>query len=208
MGAAMLLLLMLQAQNSESSGARPGRTDRTWSLWVHLESCELTIERVDTMRIGVENSTATVTAGKLLIFQWNHPNPGAANLSLGGLLAEMSKVRYKARVFYRRPDGTSGVSFLYFSPYGAALEPIEQLEPYDSDAEGDAERTLLSTNRWKAAHDFSPRSQYNPEQTAFETEFRKLSWRLDARMEMKIRIGGCPTSGQTRIGFDRAQIGR
>lgn len=190
MGAAALLLLLFLQQDGEAGGMRPVRTDRTWSLWVHLEPCDLSIDRIDTMKIDVENSPVATTAGRLLIFQWNQPDPGRG-ASISSLLFAMSRERYKARIFYRYPDGREGVMFLYFSPYGASRRPIEALSlgPY---AEGDEGRPISRIEAWMGTHEFSPRSPYNPERDAFSGEFGRLASHFDSRMEMTIRLGSCP----------------
>lgn len=190
MGAAVLLLVLLQAQAGASE--EPFfRTNRVWSLWVHLATCgETTIERVDTMRADIVESPVTTTAGDLLIFQWTVSDPLGRGLSVGQMLAEMSRQRYKARVFYRTAAGQGGVRFLYFSPYGASTNPIEELSlvPY---AEGDDDRSVSHIKRWMATHEFSPRSADNPERDEFSRQFGRLTRHFDSRMEMLIRLGPC-----------------
>lgn len=195
MGTAALFLLLFIQQDGEAS-VRPARTDRNWSLWVHLEACDREIERVDTMRVDIEDSPVTTTAGQLLIFQWNTPSIGPAD-NLASVLIEMSRTRYKARIFYRDRTGGTGVTFLYFSPYGAARHPIEAVSG-DSYAEGDEGRPIPRIKAWMGTHDFSPRSAYNPGKSAFDTEFGRLARRFDARMEMTIRLGSCPAQESVR----------
>ncbi|MGH7165001.1 MAG: hypothetical protein ACREIS_05685 [Nitrospiraceae bacterium] len=192
MGAAVLLLVLLQAQGGAMASEEPAfRTNRVWSLWVRLAACGGTeIERVDTMRADIAEAPVTTTAGDLLIFQWTVPDPRGRGISVGQMLAEMSRQRYKARVFYRTAAGQGGVRFLYFSPYGASTNPIEELSlaPY---AEGDDDRSVSHIKRWMATHEFSPRSTDNPERDEFSRQFGRLTRHFDSRMEMLIRLGHC-----------------
>lgn len=157
---------------------------RTWSIWVTLETCgDVIIDRIDEFTLdGPPEQPLVVSRNQLKILQWTVDDVTDRDLSLGGVLSEMSLRRYVFRVWVRA-SGRVSIVYLYFSPYGASDEKMPPLPP-------DGAHDPTTRLQWMSMHRWTARSPWNPKRNAFDHFFPHLLRHGNAKMEMTIGLDG------------------
>ena len=165
------------------------RSNRTWTVNYEFMLCgDIRITRIDRQRVDVPAPTATMMPHQKFSLQWNYQPEG--DFTLGEMLVAMSQKRYMVRVFAETPNGTE-VKYFYFSPFGGAFE---KMPPLPDEAKTDMELLYF----WMMLHDWTPPAEHNPRVSAFDNNFSKLVYQLDARMHFGILLEG-PGCGDVEI---------
>lgn len=192
--AAMISALQEQPVMERRAPQHLATQSKTWSLSVVLEPCgDVVIDRIDEYRVDAPELGIVSSPNQRKVLQWTVYGIVDRRLTLGQVLVEMTQARYVFRVFYRAA-GVGGVKFLYISPYGASDDRIPPLPP-------EAAHDLEVIYRWRSLHEWSPRSPFNPDRSAFDHAFPTLLNRVDARMEMAVVFSGpgCRVPMETKI---------
>ena len=189
----LFLIGMLVIPTETHDGQGVLRTDRTWSSWLEISTCGVTILRMYSYISSDNDSPTRIPASTIgpIIFQWYKEIPqGDERYGVLDLLADMSSTRYVLEIHGERDDRVPIVVRLYLSPAGISENPIPQAPirrdrtgPWTEEDTREMSDWIIGAHRWM--------------HSKFLRTFQMLAYKRDMRITFPSNIGspGCVPNG-------------